>query len=66
MCDWILENHLVGALLIQRKKSILIICDRICEKVPFPHILHTSKQNDNTWLLTLINLFVVSQCSQIV
>ena len=20
MCDWILENHLVGALLIQRKK----------------------------------------------
>ena len=24
------------------------ICDRICEKVPFPHILHTSKQNDVT------------------
>ena len=21
------------------------ICDRICEKVPFPHILHASKQN---------------------
>ena len=24
------------------------ICDRICEKVPFPHILHASKQNDVT------------------
>ena len=23
-----------------------IICDRICKKVPFPHILHTSKQSD--------------------
>ena len=26
----------------------IYICDRICEKVPFPHILHTSKQNDLT------------------
>ena len=25
-----------------------VICDRICEKVPFPHILHVSKQNDVT------------------
>ena len=24
------------------------ICDWICEKVPFPHILHTSKQNEVT------------------
>ena len=23
-------------------------CDQICKKVPFPHILHTSKQNDVT------------------
>ena len=24
-------------------------CDQICEKVPFSHILHTSKQNDVTF-----------------
>ena len=28
--------------------NVYNICDRICEKVPFPHILHASKQNDVT------------------
>ena len=30
-------------------QKALDICDRICEKVPFPHILHSSKQNDITF-----------------
>ena len=28
------------------KLTCMAICDWICEKVPFPHILHASKQND--------------------
>ena len=27
----------------------IYVCDQICKKVPFPHILHTSKQNDVTF-----------------
>ena len=33
----------------KERKQKNIICDRICEKVPFPHILHASKQNDVTF-----------------
>ena len=43
-------NFSVVNFIVLSKDNVLhyYICDWICEKVPFPHILHTGKQNDVT------------------
>ena len=43
LCDLNQHNHVISCIVVANG-----ICDRISEKVSFPHILHTSKQNNAT------------------